>query len=339
MFIGFGANKIGWIPAEAGRYLSRIVLNIAAPCVVVSVMSSQKLAEGGLQSILLLLGIGAVQYIAVMALSFPLARLMRPPVEDRGIYRNFFTFTNNGFMGLPVTLAIFGHMGMFYMVILNCLFNIFIFTLGVWNVKRGVSYKNGVGAGAGAGAGAGSGDVADAGAGSRGGGAGGRGGGAGAASLVGMLKEVINPVIISLFIGFFLLLMQIQLPQPVTDVLDSVGAMMAPLSMMVIGLQLTESRIGEVIRNGRLIAMSLIRVVGLGAVCFAALAPFYQAGYIPSILVGILTLNLLLPCAAVPVMFADEYGGNTKIAAEGTFLSTLFSIITIPIAGVLLSML
>jgi predicted permease len=36
-------------------------------------------------------------------------------------------------------------------------------------------------------------------------------------------------------------------------------------------------------------------------------------------------------------MFAEEYGGNAKIAAEGTFLTTLFSMITIPIAGALLS--
>jgi predicted permease len=38
-------------------------------------------------------------------------------------------------------------------------------------------------------------------------------------------------------------------------------------------------------------------------------------------------------------MFVEEYGGNARLAAEGTFLSTLFSIITVPIAGVLLSML
>jgi predicted permease len=54
---------------------------------------------------------------------------------------------------------------------------------------------------------------------------------------------------------------------------------------------------------------------------------------------GVLTLNMLLPCATVPVMFAEEYGGNVKLAAEGTFLTTLFSMVTIPVSGVLLSML
>jgi predicted permease len=300
IFIGFGANKIGWLPAESGRALSRIVLNIAAPCVVVNAMSSQDLAGGDLGTIVLLLGIGAVQFAAVISLSFPLARLLGPAAGDRGVYRNFLSFSNSGYMGFPVAYAVFGQLGMFYMVIVNCVFNVFIFTFGIWNVRP----------------------------------AGGR-----ARGLRGVARDIVNPVIISLFVGFFLLLMQIRLPQAVTDVLDSVGSMMAPLSMIVIGLQLTESRLGEVIRNGRLIAMSAIRLVGLGGICFLALLPFYMRGMLDPLVVGVLTLNLVLPCAAVPVMFAEEYGANARLAAEGTFLSTLFSIATIPVCGVLLAML
>ncbi|MDR0596178.1 MAG: AEC family transporter [Clostridiales Family XIII bacterium] len=307
IFIGFGANKIGWLPAEAARHLSRIIINIAAPCVVVSAMVSQDLTGDGLHNILLLLGVGAAQYAVISALSFPLARLLGPRREDRGVFRNFLTFTNNGFMGFPVGLAIFGHMGMFYMVIINCVVNFVVFTLGVWNVKEDVHHRAGT-------------EIKSHGARE-------------------MLKDMINPAIISLLVGFFLLLMQIKLPVAVTDVLDSVGAMMAPLSMMVIGIQLTESKFGKVMANRRLIAMALIRLIGIGAICFALLLPLYLNGVLPPLLVGVLLLNVLLPCATVPVMFAEEYGGNVKLAAEGTFLSTLFSIITIPVAGVLLGML
>ncbi|MDR0519816.1 MAG: AEC family transporter [Clostridiales Family XIII bacterium] len=309
IFIGFGANKIGWLPAEAARYLSRIIINIAAPCMVVSVMSSQDLTGGKLHEILLLLGIGALQYTIVILLSFPLARLLRPPKEDRGIFRNFLTFTNNGFMGLPVGLAIFGGLGMFYMVIINCVVQVFIFTFGIWNVKNGMKH-----------------------------------GGAGTDSAPPhgpkeMLKDMINPAILALLVGFALLIFQIKLPGAVTDVLDSVGAMMAPLSMMVIGIQLTESKLSAVVADRRLIAMAAIRLIGLGGICFLLLLPLYMNGVLSSMLIGALLLNILLPCATVPVMFAEEYGGNVKLAAEGTFLTTLFSIITIPVVGVLLEML
>jgi predicted permease len=323
ILIGVVANKIGWLPVEAGRHLARVVLNIAAPCVVISAMSSQELTDGNLHSVLLLLGVGVVQYAIVFALSFPLVRLLRPPKEDRGIYRNFFAFSNNGFMGFPVTLAVFGSLGMFYMVVLNSLLNVFMFTVGLWNVRRGVKSAGEVEGDAGRAAD----DIV----------ARGRPGRPG--TLRGILKDLINPVNVALFVGFFLFLMQIRLPDAVLYTLDSLGAMMAPLSMIVIGLQLTESKFSAVIMNRRLIAMTLIRLIGLGVLGFAILFPLYVNGVISPILLGILTLNLILPCAAVPVMFAEEYGGNVKIAAEGTFLSTLFSIVTIPIFGALLSML
>jgi predicted permease len=204
-------------------------------------------------------------------------------------------------MGFPVALAIFGNTGMFYMVMANCVTNVFVFTFGIWNVKKRQARRPGAAREA--------------------------------------LKDVVNPITIALCVGFVLLLAGVNLPDAVLETLDSVGSMMAPLSMMVIGLQLTESKLGGVMRNRKLIVMTIIRLVGLGGLFLLLMTPFYLNGGIPSMFVGILTLNMLLPCATVPVMLAEEYGGNVKLAAEGTFLSTLFSIITIPIAGALLSML
>jgi predicted permease len=268
-------------------------------------MSSQGLT-GGSSELFLLIAICIAQYGVVTALSFPLARLVSPSAGNRGIYRNFLIVSNNGFMGFPVGLAMFGHIGMFYMVIINCIINLFIFTIGIWNVKKDVAAGMPRKAGDGG-------------------------------TVRHMLKDMINPPIVALLIGFFLMFTGIRLPEAVTDVLDTIGGMMAPLSMIVIGLQLTESKLGGIILNRRLIAMALIKLIGLGTLNFLVLFPFYMNGSLTPLLVGVLTLNVLLPCATVPVMLADEYGGNVKLAAEGTFLTTLFSMITIPIAGVLLT--
>jgi predicted permease len=287
-------------------------------------MSSQSLSGGAGRDILLLFGIGVAQAAFVTLLSFPLARALRPPAEDRGIYRNFFALSNSGFMGFPVSLAIFGSTGMFYMVILNCILNVLLFSLGIWNVKICVRNKNKKAV-----------DDAlrDA--------AGGDGAAAGhepdGVPWREVLKDVMSPPVIALLIGFLLLLTQISLPDGVMAILDSIGGTMAPLSMMVIGLQLTESHLGKVILNRRLIIMSLIRLIGLGALSFIILLPFYRSGVISPMAMGVLTLNLMLPCAAMIAVFAEEYGGNVKIAAEGVFLSTLFSIVTIPVLSVLLT--
>ncbi|MDR2089935.1 MAG: AEC family transporter, partial [Clostridiales Family XIII bacterium] len=46
VLIGFIANRLGWLPSESGKYLSKIVINIAAPCAVLHSMSVQEIGGG-----------------------------------------------------------------------------------------------------------------------------------------------------------------------------------------------------------------------------------------------------------------------------------------------------
>jgi predicted permease len=81
--------------------------------------------------------------------------------------------------------------------------------------------------------------------------------------------------------------------------------------------------------------MTVLRLLILPVIFF--LAVYFLP--IPRLAVGVLTLNIMLPVAAVTVAFAEEHGRNAQLAAEGTFITTLFSMITIPVAAVLFSML
>jgi predicted permease len=45
----------------------------------------------------------------------------------------------------------------------------------------------------------------------------------------------------------------------------------------------------------------------------------------------VIILSSALPCAALPAVFAQEYGANAKLAAEGAFLSTMFSMASLPV--------
>jgi predicted permease len=123
------------------------------------------------------------------------------------------------------------------------------------------------------------------------------------------------------------------------DVLDAVGSMMAPLAMMVIGLQLTSSKPRAVMTNHKLIIMCAIRLLVIPGLLFFMLLPFYHYRLITGIEIGIVTLSAMLPCATVSAVLAEEYGRNARLAAEGIFLSTLFSMLTIPVGGIFLSML
>jgi len=136
-----------------------------------------------------------------------------------------------------------------------------------------------------------------------------------------------------MIVGFALLIFQVHLPVEITDVLSSIGNVMAPLSMIVIGLQLTESKPKEVISNHRLIIISALRLLILPGIFLGVMLLLR----IDPLITCVLTLNAMLPCATVPVVLAEAHGRDSKLAAEGTFLSTLFSMATIPIGGILLT--
>lgn len=296
--IGYLANKAGWIPVSASRYLAKIVINIAAPCVVVGTLSEQELSGGSLKIILLAVGISIAQHAFCLPVGILANKLMKVPQAHRGIYKNFLLFSNNGFMGFPVALALFGHQGMFYLVLSNCVMVFILFTLGSANLRnRGeekLSFRR---------------------------------------KLKIVLKDVLDVPIIALLVGLALLFLQVHLPVELKDVLSSIGSMMAPLSMIVIGLQLTASKPAQVLTNHRLIVITILRLLFLPGVFFLATIPFPM----DPLLRCVLTLNLMLPCATIPVAMAEEHGQDARLAAEGTFLTTLFSMITIPIFGFLLS--
>jgi predicted permease len=298
VFIGFGANKIGWLPVDASRYLSRIVVNIAAPCFVIKTISEQTFTTGSLKvlGIICLLYLG--QYALQCLVAFISVRILKVPKKERGVFSNFYLYTNNGFMGFPVTYAIFGAPGMFYMVIINIIMPYLTYTHGVMNVNRDVSHaaKSEV------------------------------------QHKIGF-KELLSPALIASFIGLIIYFFGIPVHPQIKEVLDVVGAMMTPLCMMVIGIQLTESSPRRVMLNYKLTVMMLTRLIIMPAI-FIGIALLLN---MDPLLFGVLTLNIMLPCAALPVTIAEEYGADVTLAAEGTFLTTLFSMATIPIAGVVLS--
>ena len=307
VLVGIFVNKIGWLPLESTKPLSKLVVNVAAPCVIVSSMSNQELGGSGMQLFLMLAIVAAIQYIYAIAFSIPAARILSPGKEHRGLYRNFLVLSNNAFLGIPITLVIYGVPGMFYMVILNCFLSIVMFTVGVYNVESSLPGNlDGEGS---------------------------------KWHIARFAKSMINAPFIGVIIGMTIMLFQIDVPIIITEVLDTLGAMMAPLAMIIIGVQLSQSNPKELFLNKRLIIMSVLKLLILPGIWFVATLPFYMNGTFNPMMTGALVLNLMFPSATICSIFAEEYGADAKFAAEGVFLSTLLSMITLPIASVLLHML
>jgi predicted permease len=302
VLIGFVANKVGWLPSESGKYLSKIVVNIAAPCAVLQSMSAQKMSGGAVVFVLEIIALSFGVYFVSWLCSLPVGALLRVRMEEKGVYRSFVIFSNNGFMGFPIVLAVFGTAGLFYIILSNMAAIILQYTLCVSLIKKDAAAILGHKPRKG--------------------------------SMRSRLKAVFDVPLDAALVSLAIYLLQIPVPEGLREVFASVGAMMAPLSMIIIGIQLAQSSFRDVALNPRLIAACALRLVIVPCLVFLVLKPFD----IDSLVRCVLILSFAMPCAALPVIFAQEYGANAKLAAEGAFLSTMLSMASLPIGCILLTL-
>lgn len=134
--IGFIGCKLKLLDADFNRKLSSLVVNITAPCLILSsVMSGDRLPDREL--LLPLVVIAFATYAFLIMAGWFVSRLFRLPVQERGIFHFMLSFGNVGFIGFPVVAAIFGHEAIFYASVLIIPSNLLIFVLGTKMVTGG----------------------------------------------------------------------------------------------------------------------------------------------------------------------------------------------------------
>ncbi|MBE6021445.1 MAG: AEC family transporter [Clostridiales bacterium] len=295
IFVGAFAYKIKWLPKESEKYLTTLMINIAAPCLVFYSMQAQDrtevMAGKAIQSFVLMTAV----LLACSVAAIFIVKLLKAPRNDRGIYRLMIVFTNCGFMGYPLAEAVFGDEGLFLAIIANMSFNIVIFSAGALLLIYDQDTTG---------------------------------------TLKDTLKKILSIPLVSCTIGLFIFFLGIKFPPLLADTCELLGDMTAPLAMLLVGVQLCQSKVSNIIKNKRLLLITVIRLIGVPAVLFFALM------WVPvdPLVFCVVVFAMSMPAAAYIAVLATRYESNKILAAEGIFLSTMFSLFTIPIIGMILNL-
>ena len=126
--VGYIAGKLGYLGGDFDRQLSRLVINITCPALILSSAMSGTLPDR--RYILPLLGISVITYLILTGAALFLPRYMTTRQEDEGAVGFAIMFGNVGFMGYPVVASIFGHQAVFYAAVLNVVNTLAVFTIG-----------------------------------------------------------------------------------------------------------------------------------------------------------------------------------------------------------------
>lgn len=140
------------------------------------------------------------------------------------------------------------------------------------------------------------------------------------------IKSFVNPVIVSILIGFILFIFRIKLPIFINDTLELLGDLTTPLSMLIIGSMLCESPAKECFFNKKLYLIVFIRLLFIPACIYFILKGIVN----DKLLLSIPVILTSMPIATNAAIMANKYKANESLASQLVFLSALLSIITIP---------
>lgn len=132
--VGYACDKTGLYTEKTAKACNDLLFYIITPAVIIdSFLNVQFTKENGL-SYLLFFGIICVFHIVGALVTKP---LYRKAGENRSIFQYASMFGNMGYMGLPLSKAVAGDMGVFFCSAAVVVFNIFCFTYGIRLMEKG----------------------------------------------------------------------------------------------------------------------------------------------------------------------------------------------------------
>ncbi len=142
-----------------------------------------------------------------------------------------------------------------------------------------------------------------------------------------ILGVLTNPNIIAVVLGVIIFLTGIAVPSFVKDAVQFTGNATTALSIICVGYMLSNAKVHRLFKKWKLILTALIQLI-LGPLLTWALLSVLN---FPSAVIMVCTLIQALPTATSLGLFASKYGGDETEASELVTISTLLSIITMPL--------
>lgn len=146
------------------------------------------------------------------------------------------------------------------------------------------------------------------------------------------LRKMFSPCVAASLAALVLALARLRPPEMVGEAVEFVGSITVPLSLMFVGSLLAGRPMGRLLVSPRLWGLAAVRLLAMPMV----LCPILRALGTDPMILGIAVTQMAMPVAVNGSLLCMEYGGDTECMAQITFVSTLASIITIPIVAALL---
>lgn len=152
-------------------------------------------------------------------------------------------------------------------------------------------------------------------------------------------KEVVRslvrtPVLYAVIAGLAVYLLQIPIPNLIAQPLELLAGMNTPLSMMITGMLIAAGSVKSIVADVHIWKLAAVRMVLIPAVCLALFSLLGFHGTAAQVVV----LLECCPAAAITSVFAVQFGHDESFAAGSVVLTTLLSIVVLPLCALVITM-
>jgi predicted permease len=240
----------------------------------------------------IVLSVSGIVILLMLFIGWITTRIFDIKGREAAVFKAHSMFGNTIFLGFPLITALYGTEGLLYASMFQLVSNLIMWTVGVVVLTHG----NGT-------------------------------------SWTKSLLKVLNPNTLATLTGLIFFMLTIKLPDLLVKPLSELGAANTWLSMLYIGAMLVFSDVRGLLGRKSLYIISVNRLIVFPAILvsiFAIIASI--TGSVPDKLVtSVIILEASMPCMASVVIMAKELGADDHLAVGNVFISTLLSIITLPL--------
>jgi predicted permease len=140
-------------------------------------------------------------------------------------------------------------------------------------------------------------------------------------------RMLLNAGIGASLLGLAFFLLSVRIPSPLFEALDLLGGITTPLAMVVVGALLATFPLRRMVEDRRIGIAAAVRLLVIPVAAWLALRPI--AG--DTLAFTVLITLAAMPTAANTVIFAEEYDADALLASRIVFVTTMCSVVTIPL--------
>lgn len=286
IFVGYFIYKAKIVDDNFTKKFTKLVLDVTLPAMILaSVLTLEERQE--LYDVITAIAVAAALFFVVLpGIGFLLAKLIRAKKEQIGLYTFMNAYSNVGFMGFPVIEGLCGSVGLFYAAIFNLIFNLSIYTLGIWMMNKGREDAEKF-----------------------------------------SVKRLLSPGVLLSALSIVIYFLDIKFPTVITETIESIGSITSPAAMLLIGCSLATMDIKSVFTEVRIYPWTIIKQLIIPLLLWFPLTMIIKN----ELVLNVTYVLIAMPVANSAVLFATNYGGDSELAAKATFITTLISLITVPI--------